>query len=118
MTDKPEFAIVNTTVKNKKEAEQIAGEIVGQKLAACVQFFPIMSIYRWQGAVESADEYFLVAKTTKALAGRLVDFIKSVHSYEVPEIIITPVTGGFKGYLDWIAAETEGGAGKKGEFLT
>jgi len=108
MTQKINFVMVSTTVDNEALARELADAIVASRLAACVQYTSVFSTYRWQGAVERADEYLLLAKTRASLADQLSAFIKEHHSYEVPEIIVTPIIGGFKAYLDWISSETEG----------
>ena len=100
------FVVVTTTVDGESPARQLARRIVEARLAACVQLFPIHSIYRWKGKVESADEYLLLAKTRKSLSGKLVRFVRAHHSYEVPEITVTPILGGWGDYLRWIAEET------------
>jgi len=107
MTQKINFVMVSTTVDNKTVAQELADSIIASRLAACVQCMPINSTYRWQGAVERAGEYLLLAKTRAALADRLSAFIQERHSYEVPEIIVTPLIGGYQAYLDWINSETE-----------
>ncbi len=107
MTQKINFVVVSTTVDNEAAARKLADSIVERRLAACVQCTSVRSIYRWKGTVERADEYLLLAKTRASLADRLSAFIKEHHSYEVPEITVTPIIGGFKAYLDWIQSETE-----------
>ena len=102
MSDKTEFVVVNTTVDEEDLAAGLASKIVGEKLAACVQIVPVRSTYRWKGAIETADEHLLMAKTRSALAKELVAFIKNAHPYEVPEIIITPILDGHDDYLKWI----------------
>jgi periplasmic divalent cation tolerance protein len=64
---------------------------------------PIESTYRWQGKVETASEYLLVIKTTADAVERVRETIQSLHSYEVPEIIVLNVEGGSGAYLNWIA---------------
>lgn len=98
---------MTTTVAGKARAEKLATAIVGRRLAACVQYAPIQSIYRWKGKVEAASEYLLLAKTTASSAERLLRFIEGNHSYELPEITVLTIRGGLAGYLDWIASETE-----------
>ena len=98
---------MSTAVGSEAEAKKVAGRIVEERLAACVQYTPIQSTYRWKGAVESASEYLLMAKTRASLAGELTALIEKVHSYEVPEIIVTPITGGSEKYLEWIMEETK-----------
>ena len=98
--------VVSTTVDGETKARRLAMLVVKERLAACVQFAPIRSIYRWKGKIESASEYLLLAKTTLATAGRLAIFIRKHHDYELPEITVMPITGGLAGYLDWIGVET------------
>lgn len=98
-------SVVSTTVDAESKAQELAELVVGAGLAACVQFMPIRSVYRWKGVVESTAEYLLLAKTSSSLVDDLTDFIKKHHSYEVPEIIVTPTEGGLQAYLDWILAE-------------
>lgn len=106
MSRKTDFVIVSTTTDSLGKAGRLAEKIVKSRLAACVQYMPIRSIYRWKGKVEKANEYLLISKTRASLAGRLLSFMRKNHSYEVPEIVITPVTGGLKEYLSWIDKET------------
>jgi periplasmic divalent cation tolerance protein len=101
------FVAVVTTVDGRARAAKLARRIVEARLAACVQFFPIHSLYRWKGKVESAAEWMLLAKTKRELASELIAFIRRHHTYEVPEIVVTPITGGLRAYLDWIGAETK-----------
>jgi periplasmic divalent cation tolerance protein len=101
--DTPAAIIVSTTVGTETAANQLAETLVTEGLAACVQANgPITSIYRWQGAVERATEWTCQAKTTPETADALVTRIRALHGYEVPEILVTPVTGGDAGYLRWI----------------
>jgi len=106
MTETFEFIVVSTTVDGEAAADKLASKIVEKRLAACVQRMPVKSTYRWKGGVESAGEFLLVAKTRAALADDLVKFIGESHSYEVPEVVVTPIVGGSKPYLDWIVEET------------
>jgi periplasmic divalent cation tolerance protein len=100
------FVVVSTTVEDESAGEKMAAAIVEARLAACVQVTNVSSTYRWKGAVENAKEFLLLAKTRACLAGKLVDFVRSRHSYELPEITVMPICGGLKGYLDWIVEET------------
>ena len=99
---------VATTVATEKEAEAIAGLLVEQRLAACVQVIgPMTSHYRWQGKIETAGEYLCLAKSRATLYPEIEAAIKSIHPYEVAEIIATPITAGSKEYLAWLAAEVK-----------
>ena len=101
-----QFVVVTTTTDSEATARKLARLVVDARLAACVQLFPIHSVYRWKGAVESASEHLLLAKTRQSLAGKLTAFILKNHTYEVPEITVTPILGGLNDYLKWIVAET------------
>ena len=88
---------------SREEAERIGRDAVEQRLAACVNILgPIRSIYRWQGAVESADEVAAIFKTTEASAAALMTRIAALHSYEVPCIASWPVNKAIEGYAAWI----------------
>jgi periplasmic divalent cation tolerance protein len=102
MTD---FQIVLSTCADREEAERIAHRLVEQHLAACVNILPgVQSIYRWQGAVESATEVLMLIKTNTARAQEVQSAIAGLHSYEVPEYLVLPVLGGSKAYLAWLGA--------------
>lgn len=102
MTD---FQIVLTTCADREQAERIAHRLVEQHLAACVNILPgVQSIYRWQGAVESAAEVLLLIKTSAAHSNEVQSTIASLHSYEVPEFLVLPVSGGSEAYLAWLNA--------------
>ena len=81
---------------------------MGEGLAACVNILPGMrSIYRWQGAVESADELLLLIKTSVRRVEAMTSRICQLHPYELPEVIAVEVAAGLPAYLAWIAAETD-----------
>ena len=97
-----EYTMVITTCADKASAKQLANIIVQQRLAACAQLIPIESVYVWEGEVCSEDETILLIKTKTALFDKLSAAIIENHSYEVPEIIKLPITGGHPDYLSWI----------------
>ena len=102
MTD---FQIVLSTCADREQAERIAYRLVEQQLAACVNILPgVQSIYRWQGNVESAAEVLMVIKTSASLTPEVQSTIASLHSYEVPELLVLPVSGGSEAYLAWLKA--------------
>ncbi len=95
--------IVLCSCPNQESAERIANHLVENRLAACVNISsPVKSVYRWQGAIETADEYMLFIKTTASSYDELELAILSVHPYELPEIVAVPVETGLQNYLGWI----------------
>jgi len=88
-------------------AKKIAREIIAKRLAACVNIVPaVQSVYWWKGKREVASESLLIVKTKKPLLRKLIQLIRKIHPYAVPEIIFLPIVAGHKHYLDWISAET------------
>jgi periplasmic divalent cation tolerance protein len=101
----PEYLIVHTTVDERSKAEFLARTILEAHLGACVQILPIHSLYRWEGRLESADEYRLEIKTRTESYPALEALLLRHHPYETPEILAIPVIGGAEGYLKWVDAE-------------
>jgi periplasmic divalent cation tolerance protein len=99
--------IILTTAGSKEEAGNIAHALVERKLAACVNIVPrIGSVYRWQGKVETAQEWLLLIKTQVKLYERVRDALKELHSYDLPECVMLEVSAGSSEYLNWIAENT------------
>ncbi len=91
------------TVPDHGTALSIAEQLVDQGVAACVNITsPITSVYRWKGKIESNDELLLLIKTTQAQYQKLETLIRSLHPYELPEIIAVPVEQGLNEYLNWV----------------
>ncbi|MFZ1128080.1 divalent-cation tolerance protein CutA [Methanoregula sp.] len=90
------------------EAASMAQALVRQQHAACVNIVPVQSVYRWKGRLCNDPEHLMIVKTTKEGADRVVAAIRSMHSAEVPEIIVLPVTSGHAPYLDWVRHEAGG----------
>jgi len=103
-----EAGIVLTTAGSQEEAQKLAHALVDRRLAACVNIVPrIESVYRWQGKVETAQEWLLIIKTQAAAFGRVRDAVKELHSYDLPECVMLEIIEGDKGYLEWLASNTE-----------
>ena len=100
-----------STTGTQVEAKKIAHALTERRLAACVNIIPnIVSVYRWKGQVEEAAEFLLIIKTRTELLPQLEECLRELHSYEVPELIALPVSGGLPAYLAWIDEETAPGA--------
>jgi periplasmic divalent cation tolerance protein len=86
-----------------EEAERIGRTVVEERLAACINILgPVQSIYRWQGALQTADEVAAILKTSHAAADALITRIAGLHSYEVPCITTWPVDKILASYADWV----------------
>jgi periplasmic divalent cation tolerance protein len=106
MTD---FIQVLTTAETRDDAESIGRALVEGCLAACVQIVgPITSIYRWQGKINTAQEWQCWIKTRRELYDRIEATIRRLHKYEVPEILAIAITAGSTDYLVWLANEIKG----------
>jgi len=98
-----EWVIVFVTASSRYEAEMIAKKLVEDKLAACVNIVEnIRSIYWWRNNIESSSETLLVIKTKISKLHGLIEIVRSLHSYQVPEIIALPIIAGYKDYLNWL----------------
>ena len=99
--------LVITNCPDEAVANAIALAVVEARLAACVNILPrVQSVYRWQGAVESATEIPLFITSTAAAYPALEARIRELHPYALPEIIALPVDRGLPAYLNWVAGET------------
>ena len=99
----PGFLMVYCSCANEEEARALAKAAVEKRLAACVNIVPsVTSIYRWEGEIQTASEYLLVAKTTEDRFPQLREILTEMHSYANPEIIAVPITYGADDYLAWI----------------
>ena len=99
--------VILITTATEEEARSIAGLLLNQRKAACVNIVPrVDSLFRWQGKLDSAKESLLIIKTRASLLPEIVEMVKKAHSYELPEIIALPIINGSEDYLKWIDNET------------
>lgn len=95
--------MVLCTCPDLESADRISRHLVENRLAACVNISsPIRSVYRWQGEIETADEYMLFIKATTASYDELEHAILSIHPYELPAVVAVPIVKGLQNYLGWI----------------
>jgi periplasmic divalent cation tolerance protein len=98
--------VIFVTTSTEQEAHKVAELLLTKKKAACVNIVPrVDSSFWWQGKLDSARESLLIIKTKASLLPEIIEMVKSVHSYEVPEIIALPIIGGNEDYLKWIDDE-------------
>ena len=102
---------VYVTASDLDEARRIGRAVVEERLAACANILPgMVSIFRWEGEIQEANEAVLILKSHGDLLERLTARIKALHSYSVPCVVGLPIQGGNEAFLGWIAAEC--GAGR------
>lgn len=103
MTDK---VVVYTTCGNITEAEAIARSLIESRRAACINVIPgLLSYYRWQGKVENDTELLLMIKTERGLVDEVRHTLETLHSYDLPEMIVLPIIDGSPNYLEWMDQE-------------
>jgi uncharacterized protein involved in tolerance to divalent cations len=99
-----EFVVVFITAPDTAEAERIAGALVEERLAACVNVLPgCRSIYRWDGALQSDDEALMIVKSARSLFPALEKRVGELHSYDVPEVIafsLTAISSSYRAFLE------------------
>ena len=100
--EEPAYIVLLITTETDKEAQQISKALLEQKKAACVNITGVNSLFWWEGKIDSAQERLLIVKTKASLLPEIINLVKGVHSYTVPEIIALPIVGGNQDYLEWI----------------
>ena len=107
-----DFVLVLTTLPGDFDTAQLAQEIVGSGLAACVTIVPgIRSVYTWQGTIQVDQEQQLLIKTVASQVDPLWDLVSDRHPYDMPEFVVVPIIDGSEEYLKWV----DQSVGPKGE---
>jgi len=102
-----EHVVVASTTDSEQEARSLAAGAIEARLGACAQIVgPITSVFRWDGAVQTEREWRVEIKTAADRVAALTEHLRTAHSYDVPEIIATPIEGGSAAYLAWLVDET------------
>lgn len=100
----PAVRVVLITAPSAEEGRRLAHALVEEGLAACVNVVPgVVSVYRWEGSVQEAEEQLLIAKTTQGSLADLERRVVELHSYDVPEVVALEVRGGHAPYLEWVS---------------
>mgnify|MGYP006284121477 FL=1 len=98
-----EYCVIYCTVSSKEEGKKVSDALVQKDLAACVNMVgPVRSLYKWEGKTCDDEEYLLIIKSRRSLFDTIRDEIRSVHSYDVPEIIGIPIITGDEQYVEWM----------------
>lgn len=101
------ISVILSTIDQPVRAEEIAALLIQERLASCANILPhLTSIYRWKGQIERAAEHLMIIKTQTDKVPELIERLKALHPYEVPEIISLVVESGSQSYLDWVFEET------------
>jgi periplasmic divalent cation tolerance protein len=99
--------LVLTNLPDRESADRLARGVVEARVAACVNVLsPARSVYRWKGAVETAEEYPVLIKTAADRYAELEKTIRALHPYELPEIVAVNIEAGLPAYLAWVETET------------
>jgi periplasmic divalent cation tolerance protein len=105
-----EFVLILTTVPDHVDVDGLIRPLVAEGLVACANILsPMRSVYRWRGAVETAEERQVVLKTNRARVAAVQAHLAGGHPYEVPEFLVVPIAAGSEAYLDWLRRETAAG---------
>jgi periplasmic divalent cation tolerance protein len=106
MTD-PRVVQIQVVHSDRDALDGMIRELVDEGLIACGQLVgPIGSTFSWEGSVQKAEEWLALLKTSKSAVDDLVARLAEAHSYDVPEILVTEIAGGYGPYLDWVAEQT------------
>lgn len=93
-----------STFPGTEIARQVSDQLVSERLAACANILPsVESIYRWKGNIENGNETLVFFKVSEGRQSAFQDKLRSLHPYDVPEIIFVPVASGLPEYLRWVA---------------
>jgi periplasmic divalent cation tolerance protein len=102
----PADAVIILSTAGEEEGPSIAEVLVRDRFAACVNITGVNSFYRWKGELCRDREALMIIKTTRDRTEAVMTRIRELHSYELPEMIVIPITGGYTPYLQWLFEET------------
>ena len=97
------YITVLVTASRREEAEKIARKLLDERVAACINIVEgVRSLFWWQGKIDEASEVLMIIKTRLDLFEKVIEYVKMLHSYTVPEIVALPIIAGNAEYLKWI----------------
>lgn len=100
------YLVVLITAPDNENGRKIARHLLEKRLVSCVNITQASSMYWWEGKIEETNEVLLIAKTTADKLDELIKEVRSIHPYQLPEIIALPIVGGYIDYLEWVKRET------------
>jgi periplasmic divalent cation tolerance protein len=101
-----DYALITTRIGTEAEATALMEKVVGERLAACAQMYPVQSHYWWEGKLTHSAEIAIHFKTTGKNVDALQSLIAKHHPYQVPQILVYEIREGHQPYLDWLDTET------------
>ena len=102
------YIVLFITTATTNEAQRISKVLLEQKKVACVNIVPrVSSLFWWENKLDSAHESLLIVKPKASLLNEVVELVRKIHSYDIPEIIALPIVGGNQDYLEWIGKEVK-----------
>ncbi len=107
MNQTPDVPVIILSTASSENAKAIAGVLIRKRLAACVNMTSVLSYYHWNGEFCEDCETLMVIKTMDSQKNGVMDAIRSLHTYELPEMVVIPITGGFPPYLTWLKEEIQ-----------
>jgi periplasmic divalent cation tolerance protein len=105
MNHTADVPVIILSTASPDNAKAIARALVGERIAACVNMTEVSSYYHWKGEFCDDTETLLIIKTMDSRKIEVMDAIRHLHTYELPEMIVIPITGGFPPYLSWLNEE-------------
>lgn len=101
------IVLIKCSFPKKEAARELSEKLVSAKLVACAQIVgPVESHFLWNGVAEAAEEYLILLKTAEERVDDVIDQLRTHHSYDLPEIVVTPISDGYPPYLDWVLTTT------------
>jgi periplasmic divalent cation tolerance protein len=100
-------AVLYVTAPSEEEAKRMARELIGKKLVACANIFPISSLYRWKGELQEEREVAMILKTSAERVEEVIRELRRIHPHELPCILSLSVSGGLPEFLCWVEEETQ-----------
>lgn len=98
--------VVLVTTQSEEQARHIAHQLLAQKLIACANLVPVNSLFMWEGELQDEHEVLMIIKTqSDVFKDKVIEAVKALHSYDVPEVIAMPIVLGSADYLRWIVDE-------------
>lgn len=104
MKPKSTHIVVFITTSSGQEAETIGKALIESRLAACVNIISagVHSLFWWHGVIERQGEMLMLVKSRSDLLPSIIELVKRLHSYTVPEVIALPIVAGSSDYLTWM----------------